>query len=123
MTSADCIAMAVYYEARGEDKRGQLSVAHVVLNRADRYGISPCKVVKNRNTFPWFRHTISYRNMKDMKAKEQAFHIAARVRYTEDPTYGATHFHNVSVSPKWKGYKMTARIGNHKFYKKVKVKK
>ncbi|WBU87722.1 hypothetical protein [Escherichia phage EP_H11] len=119
MTSADCVAMAVYYEARGESERGQLAVAHVVLNRAKKYGISPCKVVKNRNTFPWYRH-ISYQNMKDPKSKASAIHIAARVKYSEDPTFGATHFHNVKVRPNWKGYRMTARIGDHKFYKKVK---
>ena len=47
----DCLASAVYFEARGEPIEGQLAVAEVVLNRAasGRYPATICEVV----TQPW----------------------------------------------------------------------
>lgn len=47
----DCLASAVYFEARGESIEGQLAVAEVVMNRAasGRYPGSICAVV----TQPW----------------------------------------------------------------------
>ena len=47
----DCLASAVYFEARGEPIEGQLAVAEVVLNRAQsgRYPRTVCQVV----TQPW----------------------------------------------------------------------
>jgi hypothetical protein len=47
----DCLAAAVYFEARGEPIEGQLAVAEVVLNRtlSGRYPPSICDVV----TQPW----------------------------------------------------------------------
>ena len=43
----DCLAAAVYYEARGESAEGQAAVAQVVLNRAHRVGFpkSVCGVI------------------------------------------------------------------------------
>lgn len=47
----ECIAIAVYHEARGEPLDGQLAVAEVIMNRAasGRYPVSWCEVVKQ----PW----------------------------------------------------------------------
>src|SRR5688572_30282577 len=47
----DCLASAVYFEARGESLEGQLAVAEVVLNRTQsgRYPSTICGVV----TQPW----------------------------------------------------------------------
>ena len=47
----ECIAIAVYHEARGEPLDGQLAVAEVIMNRAasGRYPGSWCEVVKQ----PW----------------------------------------------------------------------
>ena len=48
---AQCIAVAVYHEARGETLEGQLAVAKVIMNRAasGKYPSSWCGVVKQ----PW----------------------------------------------------------------------
>ena len=48
---ANCIAVAVYHEARGESLEGQLAVAKVIMNRAasGKYPTSWCGVVKQ----PW----------------------------------------------------------------------
>ena len=47
----DCLAAAVYFEARGEPIEGQLAVAEVVMNRAasGRYPTTLCAVVEQ----PW----------------------------------------------------------------------
>src|SRR5688500_11742487 len=47
----ECLATAVYFEARGEPLAGQLAVAEVVLNRSrsGRYPADICAVVKQ----PW----------------------------------------------------------------------
>src|SRR5687767_5993723 len=48
---ANCMAVAVYHEARGESLEGQLAVARVIMNRAasGKYPPSWCGVVKQ----PW----------------------------------------------------------------------
>ena len=48
---ANCIAVAVYHEARGESLEGQMAVAKVIMNRAasGKYPTSWCGVVKQ----PW----------------------------------------------------------------------
>jgi len=47
----DCLASAVYFEARGESLKGQLAVADVVLNRvrSEKYPDTVCEVVEQ----PW----------------------------------------------------------------------
>ena len=48
---ANCMAVAVYHEARGESLQGQLAVARVIMNRAasGQYPTTWCGVVKQ----PW----------------------------------------------------------------------
>jgi hypothetical protein len=48
---ANCVAVAVYHEARGESVEGQLAVARVIMNRAasGKYPSSWCATVKQ----PW----------------------------------------------------------------------
>ena len=43
-----CVAMAVYFEARGEPTAGQIAVAHVIQNRIEdpRYPDNACNVVQ-----------------------------------------------------------------------------
>ena len=55
---ANCLATAVYFEARGESLEGQLAVARVVMNRAasGRYPSDWCSVVKQPGQFSFVRH-------------------------------------------------------------------
>ena len=55
---ANCIATAVYFEARGESLEGQLAVARVVMNRAasGKYPPDWCGVVKQPAQFSFVRH-------------------------------------------------------------------
>ena len=54
----NCLATAVYFEARGEAVEGQLAVARVVMNRAasGKYPPSWCEVVKQPAQFSFVRH-------------------------------------------------------------------
>src|SRR4030095_7857272 len=54
---ANCIAVAVYHEARGETLDGQLAVARGIMNRAasGRYPSSWCGVVKQPAQFSFVR--------------------------------------------------------------------
>ena len=47
MEALACVALAMYFEARGEPVAGQLAVANVVMNRVEssRYPNTPCEVV------------------------------------------------------------------------------
>jgi N-acetylmuramoyl-L-alanine amidase len=53
----DCLANAVYFEARGESLEGQLAVAEVVMNRSrsGRYPATWCGVVTQRAQFSFVR--------------------------------------------------------------------
>ena len=52
-----CVALAVYYESRGESLRGQRAVASVVMNRkhSSRFGGSACEVIHQRGQFSFVR--------------------------------------------------------------------
>lgn len=55
----DCLASAVYFEARGEPLKGQLAVADVVLNRvaSSRYPDTICEVVEQPMQFSFVNAT------------------------------------------------------------------
>jgi len=69
MTAATCLALAVYYEARGEEIDAQKAVAEVVLTRAAHsdFPMTVCGVVtehRTPETRPWacqFRSTATAR--------------------------------------------------------------
>ena len=52
-----CVALAVYYESRGETIRGQRAVASVVMNRArsGRFPESACGVLFQRSQFSFIK--------------------------------------------------------------------
>src|SRR6185295_7639824 len=53
----ECLARAVYWESNGEPLAGQLSVAEVVINRAQsgRFADTLCGVVRQRGQFSFVR--------------------------------------------------------------------
>lgn len=106
----DCVAEVVYHEAQGEGEIGMRAVAHVIYNRAEQRGITPCQVV--RQPFQFARGGYI--------ANNSAWRMAQRVSENpgRDITNGATYFHNLSVRPRW-SYNMTVtfRFGNHIFYR------
>lgn len=113
----DCLARNVYYEARGESKRGQLAVALVTLNRTEdaRFPNTICGVVFQKNQFSW---THGFRQHKMNPQQWQKAKDAAWAAYLDRDILGkfrATHFHNLSSNPGWR-MRRVARIGQHVFY-------
>ena len=142
---AYCLAENIYYEAGGEETRGQFAVASVTLNRAKdaRFPSTVCGVVKQSTrsrftdklvcAFSWYCNSekkgreipVNNRDGSINQRVTDQFRRASIVAITtlagnvKDNTKGATHFHNPFTSnPAWaRGMKMTAVIGNHAFYK------
>ena len=124
---AECMAQAIYYEARSERRIGRLAVADVVLNRVESriYPNTICGVVfqgSERTTGCQFSFTCdgSMDRPRNERLWRESELIAAavlsgmRVPVTRD----ATHYHANYVDPYW-AEKMTptAVIGVHKFYR------
>ena len=123
----ECLALNVYFEARGEPFVGKIAVAHVVLNRMRdrRFPASACMVVKQGGDrvrhncqFSWWcdgksdrpRHRTAWATSL-MVAKETYWGFA------EDPTRGALWYHADYVDPTWNdGFLRTGVIGKHIFY-------
>jgi spore germination cell wall hydrolase CwlJ-like protein len=123
----DCLAEAIYYEARSESRIGRMAVADVVLNRVASpvYPDTVCGVVyqgSKRRTGCQFSFTCDG-SMKARRSQRQwreaellAGAVLAGVR--KPVTRNATHYHADYVSPPWAdNLSPTATIGTHKFYR------
>lgn len=106
LTPTECLATAIYHEARGEPWRGRLAVAQVVLNR----GTNPCKVINRVGQFTWKTNNRQYYDQTSHNIAKMVWERGWAIR-----GFQATHFHNTTVNPKWNGYITT--IGRHKFYR------
>ncbi|MEN9855436.1 MAG: hypothetical protein RLZZ157_562 [Pseudomonadota bacterium] len=118
-----CLAEAVYYEAKGEPRRGQEAVAEVVANRVKSraYPNTFCGVVYQRSRhvcqFSW---ACSGRRAPSGLQWQRANEIAEKVVDGWSPSVveGATHFHAHFVAPSWsRTYRRVSSIGGHIFYK------
>ena len=123
-----CLADALYYEARGEGRQGEMAIAEVIFHRMRKgtYGRSICSVVfagagKKGCQFS-FACNGEMRRPKSPSAWQRAQYLAAKILVGQtrltNATDGATNFHAISVSPDW-SFEMerTTKIGNHVFYK------
>ena len=119
---ANCVATAVYFEARGEGLEGQLAVAQVVLNRAasGQYPASLCAVVKQKAQFSFVRNGRfpSVDAASDAWRKAQAITRIATKRLTSTVPTSVLWYHANYVAPSW-GRRLTRvdRIGAHIFYR------
>ncbi|MEZ5972951.1 MAG: cell wall hydrolase [Hyphomonadaceae bacterium] len=123
----NCLAQAIYYEARGESQRGQIAVAEVVMNRVHSgyYPNSVCGVVyqgSHRSTGCQFTFTCdgSVNHRPRGRAWDRAQRVATAVMagYTRPVTQGATHYHTLAVNPVWNsGLVETTTIESHVFYR------
>lgn len=117
-SEAECLAAAIWAEARGETFKGKIAVAHVILNRVAITEQDVCEVVHVKNQFSWTR---SKADLQRAYAKSKEFLGLSEdllMGQYDDPTKGATHFHTKAVRPKWIfGMQKTKIIGSHIFYK------
>jgi len=142
-----CLAAALYFEARGESRLGQIAVAQVIVNRA-RSGYFPdsiCQVVwqnshkRNRCQFSFtcdgkadmINDRKSWTVAKNIALQFTKKEGAAASEYMPHPaqsltreTRRATHYHASYVSPAWsQKLKRMGSIGQHIFYVSKRVEK
>lgn len=142
----ECLALNLYYEARGDNAAGIYAVADVTMNRVvdPRYPNTVCDVVKQGSLrdgniytyrkdpetgevkqypscqFSWYcdgKSDDPYNEELYSKMTDMAFK-ALYFNQFRGITEGATHYHATYVSPKWtKDLKPIGRIGAHVFYR------
>jgi spore germination cell wall hydrolase CwlJ-like protein len=129
-----CMALNVYYEARGSNLADKAAVADVVLNRVNdsRYPNTVCGVVKqglqdangnmlrNKCQFSWYcdgKHDRPQDEDRWVEAQSIAWNIVEENKF-RGITEGATHYHATYVNPRWaKTLQLVGRIGAHIFYR------
>ena len=128
----DCLAQAIYHEARGESEAGQLAVANVIVNRA-RSGKFPstlCGVIYQNAEKGRYRcqFTFACDGRSDAPGERRAWARSAALAqdvYAEfalGENVGAVpkstlYYHTTAVRPSWAStYNAVAKIGSHIFY-------
>jgi len=121
---ANCMAVAVYHEARGESVEGQLAVARVIMNRAasGKYPTSWCGVVKQPWQFSFVNPHTGYMPSVDKASacwrKAQGITRLAMVNAVPSLSTDVLWYHANYVAPSW-GRRLTrvSQIGAHIFYR------
>lgn len=119
LTPLACIAVAVYFEARGENLAGQMMVAETILNRVEdpRWPSTACKVVKQRNQFSFYSDGKSD-IPKNRELYLVATDVASEALEGKHLGSGSLWFHANYVKPSWRHrLEVSVRIGRHIFYK------
>ena len=129
-----CLALNIYYEARGSTLADRAAVANVVMNRTldRRYPDTICGVVKqgvqdsagnmvrHQCQFSWYCDGKSdVPTDTDMWVESQmlAWSMIEDNKY-RGLTEGATHYHATYVNPRWaRDLQLVGRIGEHIFYR------
>jgi spore germination cell wall hydrolase CwlJ-like protein len=119
---ANCIATAVYFEARGESLEGQLAVARVIMNRAasGQYPASWCSVVTQPSQFSFVHHgQMPTPNLaSDAWRKAQGITRLAMSNVIPSLSSDVLWYHADYVNPSW-GHRLSyaQKIGQHIFYR------
>ncbi len=129
-----CLAKAIYFEARGESEKGQLAVGRVILNRveSEEYPDTICDVVyqgshrRNACQFSFAcdgKADIAEEKKPWTEAKALARELIAcdppcqKAPRWSSPLWASTHYHADYVSPRWaRKLTRTGTIGRHIFY-------
>ncbi len=123
----NCLAHAVYFEARSESETGQMAVAKVILNRTKNhnYPKTICGVVyegmHRRNSCQFsFACDGQPETVTQADAWSQAKRVAKRAMSGDHKLRGmdkAIFYHADYVKPKWsRSMRKLAKIGRHIFY-------
>lgn len=129
-----CLAQAIYHEARGESRDGQLAVANVIINRAmsKKYPSTICGVVFQNADKGRYKcqFTFACDGRSDMGRERTAWNRS--IKMAEDAFYefqrgerpgvvpnSALFYHTTAVAPNWSHtFHRVAAIGSHVFYSK-----
>jgi spore germination cell wall hydrolase CwlJ-like protein len=118
----NCLATAVYFEARGESVEGQLAVAKVVMNRAasGKYPTDWCSVVKQPYQFSFVRNGQFPAADTNCEAWKKAEAVAELAVANVVPTLSddVLWYHADYVAPRWRNnLQEVQKIGAHIFYR------
>jgi len=116
----NCLAVGVYYEAKGEPLAGQLAVAEVILDRSTsgRFPRSVCSVLTQPGQFSFVRGgRLPAPPANPAWRKAMAVALVAQKNLWESPVDGALYFHARYVRPAWGRGRVVGTVGNHIFYR------
>lgn len=116
----NCLAGAIYFEAKSESLAGQLAVGRVIVARSKsgRFPNSYCGVVYQPSQFSFVRGSSMPSIPRSSKQWKNAVAVAqiAHSNTWRSPVEGALYFHAAYVSPGWRMTRV-GRIDNHVFYR------
>ena len=127
----NCLAEAVYFEARGEGSHGQRAVAEVILNRRAsqsfpdtvcavvHQGYNPANPQLHKCQFSYYCDGLPERfGDRDRLARIRAMAWNMLRGMKSNLTMGATYYHADYVSPAWtRKLLRVARVDQHIFYR------
>ena len=125
----ECLALTIYFEARGESRAGRRAVGDVVMNRVNdsQFPGTVCEVTRQGGErllsgcqFSWWCDGRSDQP-RDKKAWRESYDMALQVYWdrSRDQTDGALWYHADYVAPRWrKAFEPGPRIGRHLFYRR-----
>jgi len=126
---AQCLATAIYHEARGETLKGQFAVAEVIMNRVQsrNFPNSICGVVYQgvvAGRIGGCQFSFACDGRPESMPNRRAADLARRIGYVmaqgahRGLTGGAQYFHTTAVNPSWSNrFTQTTQIGAHLFYR------
>ena len=131
-SESDCLAQAIYHEARGESEAGQSAVANVIVNRAlsGKFPSTLCGVIYQNASKGYHRcqFTFACDGRTDAPREQRAWarsqNIAKEVyaefasgRQMESLPRSVLYYHTRSSNPSWSNtFTQVASIGSHLFY-------
>ena len=122
-----CLAIAIWYESNGESRKGQESVAEVILNRvsSDHFPNTICGVIKQNGQFSFYNKNVSLSNppriiYKNTQSKQQ-WEISkeiARQQLIQKTNHvkGSLFFNTTRLGVRYKTKVSPRTIGGHVFY-------
>jgi hypothetical protein len=123
-----CLAIAIYFEARGEPVRGQVAVGQVILNRvrSPNFPETVCGVVYQGQMQKGCQFSFTCDGKTDIPRNDEQWTLAQDISrqimagelWLPEVGY-STFYHANYVSPYWAGsMSKIDKIGRHIFYKK-----
>lgn len=127
----ECLTKVVWFEARGESKRGKIVVANVVQNRM-QYGkpfaTTVCGVVYQRNQFAWTnnkkKRSSNFRSIAKKHMKTEGKQVLDTVSvaieaviFNKPVITDATHFCSIGEKCGFGRVEKVGKVGNHTLFK------
>lgn len=129
-----CLAMAIFFESRGEPLQGKIAVANVIMNRvsSERYPDTVCGVVTQKHQFEFYwdgkKEEVPSHNQSSIEAWQESLQIASAFlaeggdgSQFKDVTNGSLHYHAswMQKYPCWSNPDKAIEIGNHLFFPEI----